>query len=270
LFVALLLVLGGLVLSIPWGIGDVLGGLFFFLALFGGVALAVLLVGFAAGGSLLWPTVAVEGTTSFDAFSTSFHYIYSRPWRTALYGIVALLYGGICWLVVSFFAHLVLWVTHACVGAGTLVADRTVNGQTVSKLDTLWSLKRLMGSAHEGILPTVSGVEYFSAGLIGFWVYLVMAIVWAVLLSYYFCGSTVIYFLLRRAIDLTDYERVEGIEDFEYDEPGTDTIEPSSGTVEPAPETAATETGPPEPPPAPEPPPESGPTGPSSDEDEDR
>jgi hypothetical protein len=77
LVIGIILVVGGLFLSIPF-LGNTLGALLFFLAVLAGLAIAVLSVGLVGGGSLLWPAIAVEGTTSFDAFSTSFHYVYTR------------------------------------------------------------------------------------------------------------------------------------------------------------------------------------------------
>ena len=237
--VAVLLVLGGLVLSIPV-LGDFLGGLFFFLALLGGLIGAILLIGFSAGGSLFWPAIAAEGTTTFDAFSTSFHYVYTRPWRSALYGLVAFLYGSVCWLFVHFLAHVTLLFTHTFVGRGT-VAERTAGTVEVSKLDALWSYDRFLGEAHSWMSGAISGSDWLGAVLIGMWVCLVIALVWAFLVSFYFCASTVIYFLLRRAVDLTDYERVEEVEEYTSEEasPPQPVVSEPPPAPEPAPARAA-------------------------------
>jgi len=237
--VAVLLALGGLVLSIPV-LGDFLGGLFFFLALLGGLIGAILLIGFSAGGSLFWPAIAAEGTTTFDAFSTSFHYVYTRPWRSALYGLVAFLYGSVCWLFVHFLAHVTLLFTHTFVGLGT-VAHRTAETVKVSKLDALWSYQHFLGEAHNWMSEAVSGADWLGAVLIGMWVCLVVALVWAFLVSFYFCASTVIYFLLRRAVDLTDYERVEEVEEYTSEEasPPQPVVSEPPPAPEPAPARAA-------------------------------
>lgn len=243
-FCAILLVLGGLFFSIPI-LGELVGGLLFVLALIAGLAGAVLLVGFTAGGSLLWPTIAVEGTTAFDAFSTSFHYIYTRPWRVALYGIVSFVYGAICWLVVNFFARLTLWFTFTCLNAGT-VAERGV----YSKLEAVWTFGGLVQPAHHWHPESVSGLDYVAVILIGLWVYLVVGLVWAFLCSFYFSASTVVYYLLRRAVDLTDYERVEEIEDYEQNE--RPSAEPAPGPAmesvkaESAAQSPSTPAGPPD------------------------
>jgi hypothetical protein len=265
--VALLLALGGLVLSVPV-LGDFLAGLFFFLALLGGFVGAFLLIGLTAGGSLLWPAIATEGTTTFDAFSTSFHYIYTRPWRSALYGLVAFVYGSVCWLFVHFLAHVTLLFTHTFVGLGT-IAHRTAGTVKVSKLDALWSYERFLGEAQSWMSGAISGSDWLGAVLIGLWVCLVIALVWAFLVSFYFCASTVIYFLLRKAVDLTDYERVEEVEEYTPEEaaPPHPAISKAPAASEPAPAAEAPPVPAPEPPasPWPEQPPPDAPAPPQGD-----
>lgn len=226
IFIGLLLVLGGLVLAIPY-FGDILGGLFFFLALVGGLAVAVLWVGWFAGGVLFWPAIAVEGSSSFDAFATGFHYVYTRPWRAAWYGLVAFVYGAVCWLVVHFFAHLTLLATHKCVGIGAAAASRTVGDDKVGKLDAIWPYE-FMGRA----FPDVSwhGGDWISGVLIFIWVCLVIGLVWSFLVSYFFSAGTAIYFLLRRAVDLTDYEQIEEIEEYVHETPPPAGETPSEAT----------------------------------------
>jgi len=214
-FIGLLLVLGGLVLAIPY-FGDILGGLFFFLALIGGLAIAVLWVGWFAGGVLSWPAVAVEGSSCFDAFATGFHYVYTRPWRAAFYGFVAFVYGAVCWLVVHFFAHLTLLATHKCVGIGAAAASRTVGDDKVAKLDAIWPYE-FLGRAFPEV--TWHGGDWISGLLIFIWVCLVIGLVWSFLVSYFFSAGTAIYFLLRRAVDLTDYEQIEEIEEYVHEAP---------------------------------------------------
>ncbi len=237
-FVGLLLLVGGLVLAIPWA-GDILGGLFFFLALIGGLAIAVLLVGLSAGGVLFWPAIAVEGSSSFDAFATGFHYVYTRPWRAAWYGLVAFVYGAVCWLVVNFFAHLTLLATHKCVGIGAAAASRTIHGEELAKLEAIWPYE-FLGPA----FPAVAwqGGDWISGLLIFIWVCLLIGLVWSFLVSYFFSAGTTIYFLLRRAVDLTDYEQIEEVEEYvqEAPSPGDETPSPAPPAVEaPAPPPAA-------------------------------
>jgi len=41
-----------------------------------------------------------------------------------------------------------------------------------------------------------------------FWVWVVLAVMMAFLVSFFFCSQTVIYFLMRRSVDATDIEEV--------------------------------------------------------------
>lgn len=227
LITMVLLVLGGVLLRIPW-LGDLIGGLAFFLALFGGFVIAVLLIGSLVGGSLFWPAVAAESQDAHDSFSGGLRYAFSKPWKTVLYAVIAMVLAGVCWLIVNLVATMTLRITHAVVGFGTSPFgwwSRGAEGETLSKLDLLWV------SASPGALYiwpdwerlTVS--EYFSASMIGIYVLLVVALTWSFLASLYFSSSTVIYFLLRHDVDGTD------LEDVHLDESGGNEVGPQTPTA---------------------------------------
>jgi len=78
------------------------------------------------------------------------------------------------------------------------------------------------------------------------WVYLVVGLVAAFVVSFFFCGSTQMYFLLRRDVDATDYEEIY------YEEPEEEPAAPEAGTgfvtETPAPVTPAPSEPPPTPP----------------------
>lgn len=260
IFIGIFLAIGGLVGSIPY-IGDVLVGVFFFLALIAGFVMALVLIGGVAGGSLMWPTIAVEGSDSFDAISRSFSYIYSKPWRSLFYFLVASVYGAFCFLFVRVFALIMLKLAHFFVGTiGMGLTSRLAAGEDMTKLDVMWKTP-----SFEGLMPAWSflgreGWDIVGAAMIWFWVALAVATVYAFLISFYFSGSTVLYFLLRREVDATDLEDVY-LEETEEEEPAPAPAsvpapapalapEASQPTVEPPPAAA------PEPPPAPPPAPE--------------
>ena len=210
--VGLLLAIGGFFLWIP-----AIGNLFaipFVLALLGGAAMALLLIGTVGGGSFFWPTVAVEGSDGFDAISRSFSYFFGRPVRTIVYGLTALFWGGVCWGVLKFILGLSLLATHACVkfgmgGFGTgWWGLRPEAGEGATKLDVLWQVPQLPDLYHWGQQAHMGGWEIFAAGCIGFWVLIVIGVLWAFLASYYFSASTIVYYLLRHEVDATDYDDV--------------------------------------------------------------
>jgi hypothetical protein len=216
----LLLALGGLLGNLG-GLGAILVGVLFFVAIVVGLVVAFLLVGLTAGGALMYPTIAVEGSDSFDAISRSFSYVFARPWRSILYGGVALVHGALCYLFVRLFAFLALVAAHTFVGWGIWTGGRKL-GEGATRLDVLWTAPTFQ-NLHEWTWAAMSGTEKLGAVLVGLWVYLVIGGVAAFLLSYLASSTTVIYYLLRRKVDATDLDDV-------YVE---------EGPVEPAPEPAA-------------------------------
>ena len=210
LLIGLVMLLGGLFLWIPW-LGDVVGGLLFFLALLGGFLIALLLIGLVGGGCMFWPTIAVEESDCFDAVSRSFSYLYGRPLRAIWYTLIALVYGSFCWLFVRFVIWLALRTTHLFVGIGSgLFFERP---GVPNKLSALWSMP-----VYENLLElsgTLNRPEGIARGLVGLWVLFVVALLWAFLASFYFSASTIVYFLLRRDVDGTDVGEVYLEEEFE-------------------------------------------------------
>jgi hypothetical protein len=208
---AVLMFLGGLLLRVPL-VGDLIGGAAFFLAILGGLIIAGLIIGLFTGGHLFWPAVSVEGTDGFDAFSRGFSYICSKPMRAIFYGAFSLVYIAVCWIAANLFVYLGLVVTRLVVGFGTAPfgwLSRRSGEARVNKLELLWSLAGPDAIYQAPPWGTLGVFEYASAVLIGVWVLLTAAAVWAFLASQYFCASTAIYLLLRRDVDGTDIEEVQ-------------------------------------------------------------
>lgn len=217
LIVGLFLAAGGLFLRIPV-LGDLLGGLAFFLALIGGLIIAMVLVGGVWGGSLFWPTIAVEGSDGFDAISRSFSYVFARPVRALWYATVAIAVGSFGWMLVRFVLWLALSSTHLFVGFGS-----------GAKLDQLWDppmVESMYRMAHEA--GNAGGVRFAAAALIGLWILPVIGLPWAFLVSFHLCASTAIYFLLRSDVDGT-----ESSEMFHEDEDEGGEAKPASPTPSP-------------------------------------
>jgi hypothetical protein len=203
--IGLFIIAGGFLLG-SWG-GGIAMGLLLPLAIGAGLLIAFLLVGLGGGGALMYPTIAVESSDSFDAIGRSYSYVFGRPWRAAFYGLVAAFYGVICYLFVRFCAFLALATTHWFIGVGVIGGGQTVS-PLADKLDVLWpapTFDALM-SCPPG--EAMSGAEPVGAWLVWFWTMLVAATVLAFLLSFCASAKTVIYFLLRRRIDATDLDDV--------------------------------------------------------------
>jgi len=236
---------GGLIAAI-WGLHTI-AGVLYGLSLLGGVVLTFTLLAVVLGFHLMWPTIAVEGSDAFDAVQRAAGYVFGRPWHTAFYSFVLLLYGGVSFVMVRIIALLVLKLSHVFTGAGMNLAS-SAQTSTIGKLDAIWHMPvwqdlpllpatgdvNFWGSF--GTAP-LSGAESFTTFFIALWVFLVVGFVGAFVVSFYFCGSTEMYFLLRREVDAVDYDEIyyEELEDeLEEEEPETAEPEKAEEPAEPA------------------------------------
>lgn len=208
--------LGGLIGNL-WGFGALVVGLLGGLALLAGLIIAFVAVGLLAGVGLMYPTIAVEGSDSFDAMSRSFSYVYAKPWRAALYGLMALAHGVVCYLFVRGFAFIIIKSTHFWADVGIWQGGQALPGAE-NKLVVMWP-EPTFASLH-GPIPSeaLTGMEYAAALLMAFWVYIVIGLVAAFVLSYASSATTVIYYLLRRKVDATDLDDVY-VEEAEEEQP---------------------------------------------------
>jgi len=282
---AALLGLGGLLLYVP-AVGPITVGLLFVFALGIAFVMTLVLVGTVGGFNLMYPTVAVEGSDSFDAISRSFSYVFARPWRTIFYSAVALGYGALTYFFVRLFLIVLLTVAHTSTGwflgkthqpyaywTGTPV----VKNETTTYNPTgvaIWQKPERDTLLYDIPNKELKWSEEIAASLIKFWVAVTVAMLGAYVISFYFSSNTIIYFLLRREVDATDLDDVyveQADEDFsESTEAPTATAATvaavTTPTDEPAPVApsvvASTEVPPSSPPSAPpiEPPPSNPPT----------
>ncbi len=242
LVLGLLITLGSLLVNIP--VVDILMSILLFLALLLGLAIAFLTIGLVAGFPLMYPTIAAEGSDSFDAISRSFSYVFTRPWRTLLYGLVAVVYGVLTYLFVRLFAYLALAATHMFMSWGVFVGGDTL-GPNADKLDVLWTAPtywNLSGPFSWAAMD--SWYERVAAMFIWLWTFLVATVVFAYLLSFAASASNVIYFLLRRKVDATD------LDDVYVEEPEEEPLAPAGESAPPAEPAAPSEPAAPVLPPA--------------------
>jgi hypothetical protein len=200
-FLALLMgVFTGVPLMIPY-LGEWAVGLLLFLPLLMGVVLALIFVGGAFSVGLQWPTIAAEGSDSFDAISRSISYISSRPWKYLFSTVFSIIYGCATFILVKFVTFLTLRITHEA------IATFSWGDETTDKIARLWEVPALSMP-----WPQPGFEQYWSEPtamyVFMFWVWVVLGVMMAFLVSFFFCSQTVIYFLMRRSVDATDIEEV--------------------------------------------------------------
>lgn len=239
------LFLGGVLGSIPY-IGGLLAGLGMILALLAGFVMALVLIGLLAGGNLMWPTIAVEDSDSFDAMSRSYSYVFSRPWLTALYALIAAVYGAICYLFLRFLVWLLMRLTRFFVGAGMAWTARPETGDPgATRMDVLWPMPTFDSLLN---MRAPFGAAYWD-DTVGYWLILLWNGLLALLLcsflvTFFLSAVTIIYFLLRREVDATDLDDVNSVEGEDEDiVHGTTAPSPATGSPEASP--PAAESGPP-------------------------
>ncbi|MDH3583291.1 MAG: hypothetical protein OER86_03665 [Phycisphaerae bacterium] len=223
--------LGGL--SFNFYVLDIVAGLLFVLALGVGFLMAMLAVGWLGGVHLMYPALVAEGTDGFDAVARSYSYVLARPWRLAAYSLVALVYGAVTYLLLGVFLFLVISLTHSA--AGAWVFSEVGEGASAQALFPLMfpdpEFGNLTGLSADSDYSGLAWSSKAAATLIMVWVYLVISVLGAYAISYYFSAYSVIYLLLREQTDGTDYSEV-------YDEPvppppaPADKVEPDSGSSE--------------------------------------
>ena len=221
---AILMLLGGIISAIP-GLGEIVTGPLFILYLLGGFFIAALLLCVLLSFNLMWPTIAVEGSEGFDALSRAFSYLLGRVWHVAFYSVTLLLYGAVSFVFVRLIAMLGLKLTHT-IAKQTINWDDCARLDGVGKLDAIWSMPAW---ADLSLLPSVGDVNYWgsfhnaplnwseSFALFFFycWVFLIVGLVGAFVVSFFYTGSTQLYLLVRREYDATDFDEIYYEEDEE-------------------------------------------------------
>jgi hypothetical protein len=183
---------GVLLFVLPLGVIGLLGqlggvglftlGILWPLFLVAGLVITIFLVGLLFGWPLMWPTISAEGTDSFDALSRSYSYVYQRPLYYFVLAVFSGILGSLGWIVVRFFAGLVLFVTAWAVswGAGGILLDDP----------------RLVEEAPR------------AAAILGFWSEVVELVATSFVYTFFFSASTIAYLLLRQEVDGTEIDEV--------------------------------------------------------------
>jgi hypothetical protein len=149
------------------------------------------------------------------------------------YTLIAIIYGALTYLFVRYFVWLVLALTHYFV-------SWWLTGQPKFYWQFIFPPPDASSLPYDPDHNTLKWSEDIAAAIISFWVHLVIGLVGAYVISYFFSVNTIIYYLMRREVDATELEDVY-VEESE-DEFGETTV--ASTTVAaamiPAPATPST------------------------------
>jgi hypothetical protein len=167
--------------------------------------MAILLLGLLFGWALMWPTISVEGTDSFDALSRSYSYTFNRPIAYLFYVIVAGVIGLLAAFVVYYFVE---WTTELAFWSASWGAT-SARIQEIKQLRLqLEALRNAPPEARDAALQNVSGTLQFGAHVLNFWINCVALLGAAYFFSFFWTAATAIYYLLRSSVDGTEPDEV--------------------------------------------------------------
>jgi len=243
-FFMLVMMLGGVVAIVP--VLNILVALTTPLYLIAGFVIMLILVGLVAGMPMLFPAISSEGSDSFDAIGRAYSYVYSKPWRLLWYYLVGTAYVVAVSAFVIVFAFGVLKASDSALSfamgaryTGGVVEGEQVNGLRSAILEWLpraeVSGERVL-DVDSGAIRSVPRCRFTIGGYTPGYSYsqpsvlqriagsIAMIGVWAFGLGVAgllaaICASvdTVVYLLMRKAVDGTDMTDIFQEEEEEED-----------------------------------------------------
>jgi len=158
------------------------------------LALACVVVGLCMLGSMhmLIPAVACEGTDAIDALQRCVAYALAKPLRLIAYGAILIAQA----VVLTIMLH---WIVE---GAITVCVNSATAWVAEPGAEVFRTAAAGGDSAPAGWSPRTA------AALVGFWSSLLRLGVGAFLVSFWFCGGTVQFLLMRRVCDGQDVEEL--------------------------------------------------------------
>lgn len=206
-------VVGTVLIMVPW-VGDLVGAFTFPLALLAGLLMAVVLLVYA-GWPLLYPAITAEAGDALDAISRTMSYMYQRPWHYVFYWAVALVYGVIVLFFAvtftSFFVYMTSWGLDLAWRPPWRTGDiDPVRALFIYAPESYGWRSMLTGDigTTEDVAAKMAFVPWVAAVILGFWLHLVFLGMLGFAYSLFWSVSTIIYFLLRKAVDETDLDEV--------------------------------------------------------------
>ena len=181
--------------------GVVFVGLLWVVVLAIAAIIALLLLGLMFGWPLMVSSVAAESQNSFDAMTRSYAYTFQRPIHYLMYMLVAILFGGFCWMIVvgltNGIVDLAFWSTSW--GTNLFGSERIEIIQGYSPSSPLISADET---------AKVSGSMEAGRSIIGLWIAFARTLAAAFMYGMFWCMASAIYLLLRKDVDETETDEI--------------------------------------------------------------
>ena len=202
---AVVCLVNGLILRIPW-VGDIVGGLMLGMSLVAGMVIAYLGILWCLSAGLYWPAIAADGFQAAEGVARCAAYVQARLVRTVGLMAVAVVLVIVGWFAAVALAGLGVHATRTLLRAAAV----PWSGDGATRLDLLWPLGDTgQWYAWAGNLP--SARYRIAHALLGGWIWMLRAVIWAWLINLFFAVTTVVYFLLRADVDDVAHDDVFGI-----------------------------------------------------------
>ena len=185
-------------------VGLLVTGAVYFLVLGAALIMTLILLGLTFGWPLAVSAISAEGQESFDAMTRSFGYTFQKPLNYAIYALIAIVFGGVCWLVIARIAEGVEGLSYWSTSWGANVAD----GDRIEEIKTAVSAPAPAADQEQPAWALRNG-----ARAIGFWTGLVKTVAVAFLFGQFWCLAAATYLLLRRDVDETETDEIFVSED---------------------------------------------------------
>ncbi len=190
----------GLFSNIPW-IGEFTVGVLSAVLLVLGAVVTIILVGLLGGAGLMSPAVAYDGSDVNDAINRSFSYVYLGSLHLIVYTALAAVYGAISYLIMRLFVFLILLVTRWFL---VLAVWADSSGGQPDKMAQMWPEPTYMNLMTWPASGGLSWPEYyFGAVPLGLSQLMLLGLLAAFVISFYFSAQTIIYALMRKKVDNT-------------------------------------------------------------------
>jgi len=189
---------------------DIIGAVLYGLLLLLGLLAAAFLIGFVLSVHLLIPAVAVESADAFDAVSRAYNYVLGRPWRYLGYTAALIVFGAVSYLLVGLVVFSTIWLTREGLSLGAVGEV----SEGVTRLDAVMPEPTWGNLLSEVETEQLDRSGTITAAVVMVWNRLLIAVLPAFAVSYYFNAQTWVYLLLRKTADRVGFDEV-------YVEPNT-------------------------------------------------
>ncbi len=198
---------------------SILGAILWFIVSICSVGIALSQFGLLFGWPLMIASVSAENQNALDAVTRSFAYVYQKPLNYAFYAMLALVYGGFCWLIISYVASTAInasfWATSW--GANLGNAGRISEFVVIPEAGLVPSSNSVGADADSPDVVT-SSTLILSAKVIRFWNGMISTLAVSFLYGLFWSLAAGVYLLMRFDVDETEMDEVfldEGLRTFE-------------------------------------------------------